>query len=235
MRGYGQFCPVAVACEVFAERWTPLILREMFCGSRRFNDLRRGMPLISRTLLAQRLQRLEERGVIESVPLASGRGREYKLTQAGEEFRAVIDRLGEWGQRWIHGRVGPENLDARLLMWDIHRRIALDRLPAERVVARFDFWGVPVGYRGARTTWLVLQRPEVDLCLTDPGFGTDIVVSADLKAITRVWLGDLRFHEAIRSRALVIEGPRKWVQALPGWLLLSGFAEVARPPHALAT
>ena len=235
MKGYGQFCPVAVACEVFAERWTPLILREMFCGSRRFNDLRRGMPLISRTLLSQRLQTLEESGVIESVPLASGRGREYRLTKAGEEFRAVIDRLGEWGQRWIHGRVSTENLDAQLLMWDIHRRIDLDRLPTERVVARFDFRGTPTGYRGPRTTWLILQRPEVDLCLKDPGFGTDIVVSADLKAITKVWLGDLRFNEALRSRAIVLEGPRKLVQALPGWLLLSGFAEVARPPHALAT
>jgi DNA-binding HxlR family transcriptional regulator len=234
MRGYGQFCPVAVACEVFAERWTPLILREMFCGSRRFNDLRRGMPLISRTLLAQRLQTLEESGVIESSPLANGRGREYRLTQAGEEFRAVIDRLGEWGQRWIHGRVSPENLDAGLLMWDIHRRIAVDRLPAERVVARFDFRGTPVGYRGLRTLWLILQRPEVDLCLKDPGFEADIVVSADLRAITKVWLGDLRFSEALRSRAIVVEGPRKWTQALPGWLLLSGFAEVERPPRALA-
>jgi len=234
MKGYGQFCPVAVACEVFAERWTPLILREMFCGSTRFNDLRRGMPLISRTLLAQRLQALEESGVIQSVPLPRGRGREYRLTKAGEEFRAVIDRLGEWGQRWIHGKVSAENLDAQLLMWDIHRRIDLDRLPAERVVARFDFRGIPTSYRGPRTTWLVLQRPEVDVCLKDPGFGTDIVVSADLKAITKVWLGDLRFDEALRSRAVVIEGPRKWVQALPGWLLLSGFAEVARPPRALA-
>jgi DNA-binding HxlR family transcriptional regulator len=234
MRGYGQFCPVAVACEVFAERWTPLILREMFCGSRRFNDLRRGMPLISRTLLAQRLQALEESGVIESVPLARGRGREYKLTQAGEEFRAVIDRLGEWGQRWIHRRVSLENLDAGLLMWDIHRRIAVDRLPAERVVARFDFRGTPAGYRGLRTMWLILQRPEVDLCLKDPGFESNIVVSADLKAMTKVWLGDLRFSEALRSRAVVVEGSRKWAQALPGWLLLSGFAEVERPLRALA-
>jgi hypothetical protein len=187
MRGYGQFCPVAVACEVFAERWTPLILREMFCGSRRFNDLRRGMPLISRTLLAQRLQTLEEAGVIESIPL-----------------------------------------------WDVHRRIAVERLPAERVVARFDFRGLPARYRGIRTTWLVLKRPEVDLCMRDPGFESDLVVSADLKALAQVWLGDLSFSQALRSRGVVVEGPRKWVQAFPGWFLLSGFAGVERPPRALA-
>src|SRR5262245_63941651 len=115
MRGYGQFCPVAVACEVFAERSTPLILREMFCGSTRFNELRRGMPLISRTLLAQRLQTLEESGVIERGPLASGRGREYRLTKAGEEFRAVIDRLGERCQRGLHGKGTPENREPGLL------------------------------------------------------------------------------------------------------------------------
>ena len=234
MRGYGQFCPVAVACEVFAERWTPLILREMFCGSRRFNDLRRGMPLISRTLLAQRLTSLEEAGVIESVPLPSGRGREYRLTKAGDEFRAVIDRLGEWGQRWIHGRVSPENLDAGLLMWDIQRRIAVERLPAERVVVRFDFRGFPPGYRGYRTLWLILERPEVDLCLKDPGFEADLVVVADLKTMAQVWLGDVSFSAALRSRAVIVEGPRKWAQGLPGCLLLSGFAGVERPPRSLA-
>ena len=234
MRGYGQFCPVAVACEVFAERWTPLILREMFCGSRRFNDLRRGMPLISRTLLAQRLQTLEETGVIESIPLPTGRGREYRLTPAGEEFRAVIDRLGEWGQRWTYGRLSLQNLDAGLLMWDVHRRIAVERLPAERVVARFDFRGLPARYRGMRTTWLVLKRPEVDLCMKDPGFEPDLFVSADLKALAQVWLGDISFSQALRSRGVVVEGPRNWVQAFPGWLLLSGFAGVERPPRALA-
>ncbi len=234
MRGYGQFCPVAVACEVFAERWTPLILREMFCGSRRFNDLRRGMPLISRTLLAQRLQTLEETGVIESTPLPTGRGREYRLTPAGEEFRAVIDRLGEWGQRWIHGRLSLQNLDAALLMWDVHRRIAVERLPAERVVARFDFRGLPARYHGIRTMWLVLTRPEVDLCMKDPGFEPDLVVSADLKALAQVWLGDISFSQALRSRGVVVAGQRKWVEAFPGWLLLSGFASVERPPRALA-
>jgi DNA-binding HxlR family transcriptional regulator len=111
MKGYGQFCPVAVACGVFAERWTPLILREMFCGSRRFNELRRGVPLISRTLLAQRLRELEDAVVVESLPLASARGREYRQTQAGQEFWDVINALGAWGQRWIHGRVNAENLD----------------------------------------------------------------------------------------------------------------------------
>ena len=132
MKGYGQFCPVAVASEVFAERWTPLILRELFTGSRRFNEIRSGMPLISRTLLAQRLRQLEDAGVIESVPVSVGRGREYGLTAAGTELREVVERLGEWGQRHAAQQFAPNNLDPALLMWAMHRRIDVSRLPKPR-------------------------------------------------------------------------------------------------------
>src|SRR5256885_13162360 len=181
MHGYGQFCPVAVACEVFAERWTPLILRELFAGSRRFSEIRRGMPLISRALLTQRLRHLEDVGVIESRP--AGRGREYSLSQAGAEFHGVIQELGAWGQRWIHGRASAENLDAMLLMWNVRRRLAVDRLPDRRVVVRFDFRGVPAG-RGPATSWLVARRPAVDVWLQDPRYRIDLVVAAAPGAVT---------------------------------------------------
>ena len=127
MKGYGQFCPVAVASEIFAERWTPLILRELFAGSRRFSEIRSGMPLISRTLLAQRLRELEDAGVVESSPQPAGRGRDYGLTKAGEEFREIVDRLGAWGQRHAGQQFAPENLDPALLMWAMHRRISITR------------------------------------------------------------------------------------------------------------
>src|SRR5215475_6571719 len=113
MKGYGQFCPVAVACETFAERWTPLILREVLAGSRRFNEIREGLPLISRTLLGQRLRQLEDAGIVRSRPRARGRGREYWPTAAAEEFRPVIEGLGAWGQRWGNNPSDPENLDLK--------------------------------------------------------------------------------------------------------------------------
>src|SRR3989442_6290199 len=100
MPGYGQFCPVALASEVFAERWTPLILRELFAGSRRFSEIRRGMPLISRALLAQRLRHLEDAGVIESRP--AGRGREYRLSEAGAEVPRGVEGLRGLGPRLVH-------------------------------------------------------------------------------------------------------------------------------------
>ena len=232
MHGYGQFCPVAVACEVFAERWTPLIVRELFAGSRRFSEIRRGMPLISRALLTQRLRHLEDVGVVESRPV--GRGREYRLTQAGAEFHGVIEGLGAWGQRWVHGRASAENLDASLLLWNIRRRLAVDRLPDRRIVVRFDFRGVPSG-RGPATAWLVVTRKDVDVCLKDPGYGVDLVVAAELGAFTRVWLGDVPFDQAVRARRITLEGPRELVRAFPGWLLLSHYAGVARPRPARAS
>lgn len=232
MHGYGQFCPVAVACEVFAERWTPLIVRELFAGSRRFSEIRRGMPLISRALLTQRLRHLEDVGVIESRPV--GRGREYRLSQAGAEFHGIIEGLGNWGQRWVHGRASAENLDASLLLWNMRRRLAVDRLPDRRVVVRFDFRGVPAG-RGPVTAWLVVTRKDIDVCLKDPGYGVDLVVAADLGTFTRVWLGDVSFDQAVRSHRISLEGPRELVRAFPGWLLLSHYAGVARPRPARAS
>jgi DNA-binding HxlR family transcriptional regulator len=232
MKGYGQFCPIAVAAEVFAERWTPLILRELCAGERRFNDIRRGVPLISRTLLARRLRELEDAGVVTSRPLPSGRGREYGLTRAGEEFREVLDGLGAWGQRWVHGQFDAENLDVGVLMWNVRRRLDVGRLPAERVVVRVDFRGLPARCAGMRTWWLLLQKPDVDLCLKDPGFEVQVIVDAQAAAMARIWMGQLEFAQAVRSGAVRLEGPRALVQALPGWLLLSHYADVPRPARA---
>jgi DNA-binding HxlR family transcriptional regulator len=229
MKGYGQFCPVAKAAEIFAERWTPLVLRELVCGSHRFSHLHRGVPLMSRTLLAQRLAQLEDAGIVRSVARANGRGHEYFLTPAGEELRPVIERLGEWGQRWARSQIDARDLDAGLLMWDIHRRVNADRLPDRRVVLRFDFRAAPRTFRSPARFWLILERPDVDVCLKDPGFEIDLFVDADLLALTRAWMGDVRLADAMRSGLVRVEGPTALVRAFPGWLALSGFADVARP------
>ncbi|HEY7479896.1 MAG TPA: helix-turn-helix domain-containing protein [Gemmatimonadales bacterium] len=235
MSTYGQFCPVAKAAEIVAERWTPLLLRELLCGSRRFADLHRGMPLMSRALLVQRLQQLEQAGIVQSTPKLRGRGREYALTPAGEELRPVIEQLGEWGQRWARSQLRREDLDPGLLMWDIHRRLNVDRLPERRVVVRFDFRGVPRASRCPTTWWLILQRPEVDLCLKDPGFEVDLIVHADAAALTRVWMGDVRLTDAMRQDLIRLDGLRIFRRAFPTWLALSSFAPVPRPRPATAS
>jgi DNA-binding HxlR family transcriptional regulator len=226
--GYGQFCPIAVACEVFAERWTPLILRELFAGSHRFNEIHRCIPLISRALLARRLKDLEAADVITSVESRYGRGREYQLTESGREFRESMEALGRWGQRWTV-RVQPQNLDAGLLMWNMRRRIDRERLPPRRVVVHFAFRGVPSSYRGFRKFWLMLEPTEVELCVKDPGCDVDLVIDTELGAMAGVWLGDLSFAEAARSKAIRISGPAVLVKQFPTWLLLSHYASVPRP------
>jgi len=221
---YGQFCPVAVASEIFAERWTPLILRELVLGSSGFNQIHRGVPRISRALLAKRLRGLSAVGVIASA------GGEYRLTEAGQELGEVVVRLGEWGQRWT-APVRRERLDPRLLMWDMRRRIALDRLPEKRVVVQFDFRGVP-GARMPHRFWLVLSRADVDVCYVDPGFEVDLFVGADLAGFARVWLGEVPMRQALRERTINLAGDRQAVRDFPSWLLLSTLAAVPRPAEA---
>jgi DNA-binding HxlR family transcriptional regulator len=229
MARFGQFCPIAVACEVFAERWTPIILRELFAGSHRFNEIHRCIPLISRPLLARRLRELEAAGVIRSTPKQKGKPRRYHLSESGREFRAAVDALGTWGQRWTI-RVNPGNLDSGLLMWNIRRRTALERLPPRRVVVQFEFRGVPAGRSMLKKCWLVLERSGSDVCLSDPGFEVDVCVDADLAAMAKVWLGDLPFAEAVRQKKIRLSGASALVRAFPDWLLLSQFARVPRPP-----
>ena len=226
--GFGQFCPVAVACEVFAQRWTPIILRELFAGSDHFNQIHRGIPLISRALLARRLRELEAAGVITKETVPAGHGHRYCLTEAGKEFRPVIEGLGNWGQRWTV-RVQRKNLDAGFLMWNVRRRIARELLPDRRVLVCFTFSGVPPSYRGARVFWLVLERTQVDLCIENPGFDIDLQVEADLAAMAGVWLGDTSFEAVLRSNAVRLIGPRALAKAFPSWLMLSHFAAVRRP------
>lgn len=223
---YGQFCPVAVASEIFAERWTPVILRELVLGSRRFNDIQRGVPRISRALLVKRLRELAAHGVIVSA------GGEYRLTEAGQELGEVVVHLGTWGARWT-APVRRDRLDAKLLMWDMRRRIALERLPERRVVARFDFRGVPAGHKAPKTYWLVMERPEVDLCVFEPGFEVDVYVDADLAALSRVWLGEIPMRQAMREGGINLDGERQLVKEFPSWLLLSTLAAVPRPADAI--
>lgn len=226
--GFGQFCPVAVACEVFAERWTPIILRELFSGSQHFNEIHRGIPLISRPLLARRLRRLEAAGVIAREASPEERGHRYRLTEAGMEFAPLIEQLGAWGQRWTL-RVERRNLDPGLLMWNVRRRIAADLLPPHRVVVRFKFRGIPAAYRGPRMFWLLLERSQIDLCIEDPGFEVDLYVEADLAAMIRVWLGDVLFETVLRTQEMQLVGRQALVKAFPSWLMLSRFAGVPRP------
>lgn len=219
MKSYGQFCPVAKAAEILAERWTLLVVRELLAGSRRFNELRRGVPLMSPTLLSKRLAELERAGIVVRVPLDGARGSEYRLTAAGEELRPVVGVLGAWGERWVVHDIGPDDLDPSLLMWDMRRRVVLDALPAPDAVVRFGFHGVA---SGRRWWWLVADAGEVDLCLTDPGRDVDLTVWADLRSLVLVWIGRRALGDALADGTMVLDGDAELAAGFADWIGLSG-------------
>lgn len=217
---YGQFCPVAMAAEVLCERWVPLVLREVMYGSTRFNDIARGVPLMSRALLTQRLRQLEESRILAKS--ADG----YRLTDAGEALRPLIEGMGLWAQHSLRRGVDERDLDDKLLMWSLRRSLRLPPHIGRRVVLRFDFHGLPRSARVARRSWwLLAQRPdEVEICVKDPGYETDVVVVADLRAFTEVVLGRKALSSALREGCVRLQGHPALVRALPQWLPLRGEA-----------
>jgi DNA-binding HxlR family transcriptional regulator len=217
---YGQFCPVSLAAEVIARRWTPLIVRELLCGSTRFNELRRGIPNISASMLSRRLDELEVAGIVART--GDGSERAYTLTEAGEELRPVVEQLGVWGRRWLPSEYREQDLDPRLLVWDIHRNIRLEEVPG-RIVVELYFPDAPVERRGY---WLVLSPDGADVCLTHPGGDVEVRVKVDVRTLTNIWMGNTSWAAALRERSLEVTGDRERCRQLPHWLELSPFAQV---------
>ena len=176
-----QFCPVAKAAEVFGDRWTPIIMRELCFGPRVFGELLAAAPLISRTVLAQRLKELAQAGVIHIEAKTKGKGHLYRLTPAGEDFRPIVESLSIWGQRWGQGLIGPDDLDPGMLVWGMRRRIDPAEIPPQGFVIRFDFRGIPKSCHSPRYWWLVLRPEEIEVCLKAPERDVDVVIAADLE------------------------------------------------------
>nr|WP_198021863.1 helix-turn-helix domain-containing protein [Algiphilus aromaticivorans] len=224
-QGYGQFCPVAMAAEVLGSRWTILVLRELICGSTRFNELRRGVPRMSPALLSKRLTELEAHGLIARSRGADRGTPVYRLTQAGEELRPVIMSLGSWGQRWLESQLSLRNLDPSLLMWDMRRNLKPDALPERRITIQFLY---PKLERGQRKWWLVVDKTAahgpVDLCMIDPGHEIDVHVVTDLRTMTAVWMGITSIREAVDSGQLRLNGAPELTGRIEEWLGLSAFA-----------
>jgi DNA-binding HxlR family transcriptional regulator len=220
MDGYGQFCPVSLAAEVFARRWTPLIVRELLVGNTRFNDLRRGMPTITPSVLSRRLDELEIAGIVDRVD--DENGPRYVLTAAGEELRPVVEELGRWGRRWLPTDYRDQDLDPRLLVWDIHRNFRLEEVP-RRTIIELHFPDAPPD---RRSYWLIVSPQGADVCLTYPGGDVDLRLSSDVRTLTDIWMGNTTWARALRCGNLTLTGDREVRRALPRWLKLNAFAHV---------
>lgn len=235
MKSYGQYCPVAQAAEILSQRWTLLILRDVLSGARRFNEIRQFVPLMSPTLLSQRLKQLEGFGLLER-KAGRGRGTEYHPTPAAEELRGVIELLGAWGQRWVRNRVAEQRLDVNLLMSTIHSLIDPRHFPARRVVIAVSFTDRPLLRKGVWRVdrwWLVLDGESSELCLKDPGHEIDAYVKTDLRTLTRYFMGDLAPREALQAGSLQVTGAPALVRTFSRWMPRSRFGSVALPPAPL--
>lgn len=219
--GYGQFCPVAMASEVLCTRWTMLILREFCAGSTRFNELRKGVPRMSPTLLAKRLKELEGAGVIEHVSRNGDGAAEYRLTRSGRDLQEIVMGIGVWGQRWIETRAALDNLDPDLLMWDMRRFVDHAQWPGDRCTVQFQYSDLPPA---KSNYWLVAENGNVDMCSIDPGFEVDLYVHTDLRTMTAIWMGATTVAREIEADRLELTGPRELCHSMQQWLGLSPFA-----------
>ena len=219
--GYKQFCPLAMAAEVLCTRWTMVLMRELIAGTTRFNDLRRGVPRMSPTLLSQRLKELEAIGIVERRSLASEKGVfDYHLTPAGQDIRPVVEAMGFWGQKWVESSLSLKNLDPSLLMWDMRRNLNPDPLPKRRTVIQFLYAELPA----SKSHWWLVVEPggEVDMCWSDPGFEIDLFIATDLRTMTAIWMG---VTTVARERArFEFTGSKAIAASMQIWLGLSPFA-----------
>lgn len=222
-KDYGQFCTVARAVEVVCDQWTPLVVRELLCGSKRFNDIHRGVPRMSTSLLAQRLRRLEECGVLRRV--ASGKVWDYVLTEAGEELRPIIMALGHWGAKWIHTQLQEDKLDASLLMWFMRRNARVKEFPLSPFVVYF--W-LHDAKQGERDWWLIVEDGVADLCRDDPGGEPTLTVTGTVRALTDICSGERTPEEILQTREVKVTGAMRDTQRIWQWLGASPFAPTRR-------
>ena len=224
---YRQFCPVAMAAEILSKRWTLLVLRELIAGSTRFNDLRRGVPRMSPTLLSARLKELEAAGILRMLPDEAGPGlHEYHLTESGRDLASVVEVVGIWGQRWAESDVSLDNLDPALLMWDMRRNLNTSPLPDTRSVINFIYSDLP----DTQQNWWLIVEPtgSVDLCYIDPGFEVDLFVTSDLRSMTAIWLGLSTVGQAVAEEKVYLDGDQAISSHMQQWLGLSPFAREAK-------
>jgi len=220
---YNQFCPVAMASEILCNRWTIVLMRELCAGSTRFNDLRRGVPRMSPSLLSKRLKELEAHGILER-SLVQKRPEifEYRLTKAGDELRPVVEVIGIWGHRWIETNPSLENLDPKLLMWDMRRNLNVEPLPPRRITIQFIYSELP---KAQRNYWLLIDPTHgADLCSVDPGFDVDLFSHCDLRTMTAIWMGLDTVSKAVADGRLILTGDKKIAKNMQVWLGLSPFA-----------
>jgi DNA-binding HxlR family transcriptional regulator len=221
---YGQFCPIAKATEILGEKWTLLIVRELLMGGTRFNELQRGLSLISPTILSKRLDSLAEHGLVVKKKIPGQRGFEYFPSESCRQLLPIIRGLGEWGMRWARSHLTEKDYDVELLMLYLKRSITPEKLIGRETVIRFRFTDID----SYPDWWLVARGEEVDVCVNDPGKDVDVYFTASVKTMADIWMGDISYRKAIAAGSLKLVGDRALTRDVTSWMQNSIFADL--PP-----
>jgi len=220
--GYGDYCPIATGVDVLGDRWTPLVIRELMVGATRFNDIHRGVPRMSRTMLAQRLRQLERSGLVMREVGAPGRPGRYELTEAGQALTPIVWAIGRWAAEWTFGDPNDDDCDGLSIIWRLHQRAIADRLPTNRTVVHLVLTG-PGGAEG----WLEIDRPGVTVCKDDQGYGVDLAVEANTAQMLRWLVGRVAFRDLVASGDVRLLGPSRLARAFPTWFDVTYFREAS--------
>ncbi len=224
MRSYNQFCPVAKAAEIFCERWTALLIRDLADGPLRFSQLQRGVPLASPTLLSRRLKQLEAEGIVERCPAEGRRAWSYRLTESGREFVPLVVALGIWGQRWSRRELEENEIDLGLLLWALEKGARPECFGESRTIVELELDDQPPH---KRRWWYLNEKGRCELCLEAPDRDADIYVRVTLPDLIRVWRGDIALEKALEDETLVVHGDRDRERAFRDWLGIASIADVA--------
>jgi len=221
---YGQFCPIAKATEIIGEKWTILIIRELLMGGTRFNELQRGLSLISPTVLSKRLDSLSDYGLVLKRKIPGQKGYEYFPTGSCQELLPLIKGMGDWGMRWARSNLTEKDYDVELLMLYLKRSIVTEKLVGKETVIRFNFTDI----KEFPNWWLVVRGDELDLCVNDPGKDVDVYFTSTVKTLADVWMGDNTYKKAISSGILKIVGDSQLTRHVTSWMANSIFSDL--PP-----
>lgn len=208
---YANYCPVAATTSVIGDYWTPLIVRELLYGTLRFNQLARNLPTISRSLLSDRLRKLERAGVIECTRNARN-ATTYAVTDAGRDLKALIDAMNDWGLRWGRREPNPEDVDPVLVICMLKDRMHVEKLPTERVVIEV----LAEGERQARA-WLVCEGQGVSMCFDPPTYEVDLWVRGKVPVLYGIWLQTTTMAAALENRDIEIEGSLHFARRFSDW------------------
>lgn len=226
VKDYGQFCPIARSSELLAERWTLVIVRNLLNGCRTFNEIRQGAPGIPTALLTQRLQLLERYGVLVRTAKVTGRGATYDLTEMGRALGPVCDALGQWGARWLE--IEPHHLDPAYILWATIKLVRVDALPDGTTTVHVRVTDDP-----AKDYWMLLRRPQPELCTRSLGLAADLLCHTDCVTLVDLHLGRVTYTQAIRAGRLRIEGSPHLERRFVHWFRTSPFAAYVPNPYTV--